>query len=78
MAGIETALADFEGIKTFPPRIILLGGGANLPELKEGLTAYPLMRALPFASPPTVEVRTEIGSQNMKLIAEDILKGNNA
>jgi len=78
LAGVEQALLDFEGIKTFPPRIVLIGGGANLPELKEGLAAYPLMRALPFASPPTVEVRTEVGPQNMKLIAEDILKGNNA
>ncbi len=78
LAGVEAALSDFEGIKTFPRRIVLIGGGANLPELKEGLTTYPLMRTLPFASPPTVEVRTDVGPQNMILIAEDIFKGNNA
>jgi len=78
LAGVEAALSDFEGIKTFPQRIVLMGGGANLPGLKEGLTAYPLMRGLPFASPPTVEVRADIGPQNMKLIAEDILGGSNA
>ncbi len=73
LAGVEAALADFEGIRTFPNRIILTGGGANLEELKEGLATYPLMRVLPFASPPTVEVRTDVGPQNMKLIAKDIL-----
>ena len=78
LAGVEAALSDFEGIKTFPNKIVLIGGGANLPELKEGLSTYPFLRALPFASPPTVEVRTEVGPQNMKLIAEDILGGNNA
>ncbi len=87
LAGVETALADFDGIKTFPPRIILVGGGARLEELKEGLSAYPLMRTLPFAAPPVVEVRTDVGPPNMRLIAEDILSegpraesrgGNNA
>ncbi len=78
LTGIETALSDFEGIRTFPNRIILTGGGAHLEELKEGLATYPLMRVLPFASPPTVEVRTDVGPQNMKLIAKDILGENNA
>ena len=78
LAGVETALSDFEGIKTFPQRIILIGKGAGLEELKEGLNTYPLIRTLPFASPPIVEVRTEVGPKEMKLIAEDILKGNNA
>lgn len=75
LSGIETALSGFEGIKTFPHRIILTGGGANLEELKEGLSTYPLMRVLPFASPPAIEVRTDIGPQNMKLIAREILSG---
>jgi len=75
LTGVEAALADFEGVKTFPSRIILTGGGAHLEELKEGLANYPLMRALPFASPPVVDVRTDVGPQNMKLVAEDILSG---
>ena len=78
LAGVEHALADFEGVKTFPRRIILTGGGAHLEELKEGLANYPLMRALPFASPPVVEVRTDIGPQDMRLIAKDIRGESNA
>jgi len=78
LAGVEAALSDFEGIKTFPRRIVLIGGGANLPELKEGLSTYPLMRSLPFASPPTVEVRTDIGPQNMDIIAREILGESDA
>lgn len=78
LSGVEAALQDFEGIKTFPNRIILTGGGAHLEELKEGLSNYPLTRALPFASPPLVEVRTDVGPQNMKLVARDILGEDNA
>lgn len=78
LAGVETALSDFEGVKTFPNRIILTGGGANLEEVKEGLSTYPLMRVLPFTSPPAIEVRTDVGPQNMKLIAQEILGEGNA
>jgi len=74
-SGVESALSDFEGIKTFPRRLILTGGGAHLEELKEGLATYPLMRTLPFTSPPLVEVRTDVGPWNMKLVARDILSG---
>lgn len=72
LAGVETALSDFEGIKTFPNRIILTGDGARLEDVREKLSTYPLTRTLPFASPPVVEVRTDIGPKDMKLIAEDI------
>jgi len=78
LSGIETALADFEGVKSFPNRIILTGGGAQIEGLKEGLLDYPLTRALPFSSQPIVEVRTDVGPQNMKLVAEEIAGGNNA
>lgn len=78
LIGVETALQNFEGVKTFPNRIILTGGGARLDDLKEGLAAYPLMRSLPFASPPLVEVRTDVGPQNMKLVAREILGGSDA
>ncbi len=75
LAGIEATLTDFEGIKTFPNKIILTGGGARLEDVREGLSTYPLTRTLAFASPPVVEVRADIGPQDMKLIAKDIIKG---
>ncbi len=77
LSGIETALQNFEGIKTFPPRIILTGNGARLEQLKGHLSDYPLMKTLPFTSPPTVEVRTDIGPQDMKLVGEEIWRESN-
>jgi Tfp pilus assembly PilM family ATPase len=73
LSGVETALQNFEGIKTFPRRIILTGGGARLEQLKEHLSDYPLMKTLPFASPPAIEVRTDVGPGDMELIAKDII-----
>jgi len=78
LSGIEAALLDFEGVKTFPSRLVLLGGGANLPDLKEGLSTYPLRRTLPFTSSPTIEVRTDVGPQNMRSIGEEIVEETNA
>jgi len=77
LSGVETALQNFEGIKTFPPRIILTGNGARLEQLKEHLSDYPLMKTLPFTSPPTVEVRTDIGPQDMRLVGEEIWRESN-
>jgi len=77
LMGVETALLDFEGVKTFPQRIILTGEGAHLEDLKNGLSNYPLMRELPFGSPPLIEVRTDVGPQNTKLVASDILGEGN-
>jgi len=73
LAGVEAALADFEGIKTFPNKIILIGYDA-----REPLSTYPLTRALPFASPPVVEINTDIGLKDMRLIAKDIRGGSDA
>jgi cell division ATPase FtsA len=78
LSGVETALSDFEGVKSFPNRIILGGGGAQIEGLKEGLLDYPLMRTLPFVSQPVVEVRTDVGPQSMKLVGQEIVGGNDA
>jgi cell division protein FtsA len=78
LSGVEIALADFEGVKTFPNRIIVTGGGAQIEGLKEGLLDYPLTRALPFVSQPVVEVRTDVGPQSMKLVGQEILGDSNA
>ena len=78
LVGVEATLADFEGIKTFPNKIILTGGGARLEDVREGLSTYPLTRTLAFASPPAVEIRADIGPQDMRLIAKDIKGESNA
>lgn len=72
LSGVETALSDFEGVKAFPEKIVLTGGGAKLPDLKEGLSSYPLRRALPFASTPVVEVVT-FDAEPFSLLAKEIL-----
>jgi cell division ATPase FtsA len=78
LSGVETALADFEGVRSFPNRLILVGDGAQIEGLKEGLLDYPLMRTLPFVSQPVVEVRSDVGPQNMKLVGQEIVGGSNA
>ena len=78
LGGVEAALADFEGIKTFPNKIIIIGGGARLENIREKLSTYPLTRALPFASTPVVEINTDIGPEDMRLIAKDIRGESNA
>lgn len=77
-SGVELALSDFEGIKTLPERIILIGGGAKLKELRQSLSTYPLGRTLPFASPPSIEVRTDADPESIRLIAKDILEQEHA
>lgn len=77
LSGVETALSDFEGVKAFPEKIILTGGGARLPDLKESLSAYPLRKTLPFAATPVVEVVT-FDAAPFKLLAKEILGGGGA
>ena len=58
LEGIETLFSDFSGVKTFAPHIYLFGEGTHLPEIEETLTKSPWTKAIPFKSPPTVEILT--------------------
>lgn len=54
LAGLETALSDFSGVKTFPDRLILTGGGSTLPELPSRLEAFPWTSSFPFKERPKI------------------------
>lgn len=77
LSGVETALSDFEGVKTFPEKIILTGGGAKLPDLEESLSSYPLRKTLPFAAIPVVKTVT-FAAEPFYLLAKEVSGGSGA
>lgn len=54
LAGFETALSDFSGVKTFPDQFVVAGGGSILPELSGRLAAFPWTSLLPFKNCPKI------------------------
>lgn len=56
LSGLQLSLGEFTGIKTFPTKIILGGGGSALPEIKEVLIANPWTQRFPFAHFPKINV----------------------
>jgi len=55
-SSIEVALSDFEGIKSFPSKIYLTGGGSALPKIKKILQERRWGKNLPFKSVPTCDM----------------------
>jgi hypothetical protein len=55
MNGLEAALAGMAGPDSLPSRMLLAGGGSQLPELKTALGRPAWARRLPFGRPPEVE-----------------------
>jgi len=56
ISGLQTTLSEFEGVKTFPSRFLLAGGGATLLDLQERVSQHLWGRYLPFRSEPRPEV----------------------
>ena len=54
LSGVALTLEDFENIDVFPSKILLSGGGANLPEVKEALETREWSKALGFTKKPQV------------------------
>jgi hypothetical protein len=52
--GLELALAGMAGHEALPSRILLAGGGSQLPELAAALGRPAWARRLPFVRPPEV------------------------
>lgn len=53
ISGIGVLFSDFEGVKTFPSQILLVGGGSSLKDLVEAMHKEPWTRNIPFKEPPT-------------------------
>jgi len=51
-AGIEELFKNFSGVKTFAPDFYLVGGGSDLPDVKEQLFEEPWTKSIPFKSSP--------------------------
>jgi len=51
-AGVEELFKNFSGVKTFAPDFYLVGGGSDLPDVKEQLFEEPWTKSIPFKSSP--------------------------
>jgi len=65
LSGIVLTLQEFEDIDVFPSKILLSGGGAHLPEIKEALESREWAKSLPFAKKPQVSFIHPKSVQNL-------------
>lgn len=54
LSGVLLTLEDFDQIETLPSKILLSGGAAHLPEIKESLEGREWVKKLPFARKPQI------------------------
>ncbi|MBI2589704.1 pilus assembly protein PilM [Candidatus Berkelbacteria bacterium] len=54
LSGIELTLSEFTNVDLLPSRILLCGGGSNLPEISEALKEATWGKHLPFARKPLI------------------------
>ena len=52
LAGVEELFKNFSGVKAFAPEFYLVGGGSDLPDIKEQLFEEPWTKSIPFKSNP--------------------------
>ena len=55
ISGVELLFSDFDGVKTFPSKIYLIGGGSSLGDVLTLLEKEPWTRNIPFKEPPVFE-----------------------
>lgn len=55
ISGVELSLSEFSNIDLLPSRILLCGGGSNLPDIKRVLEGTRWTKDLPFAKTPKVK-----------------------
>ncbi len=54
LSGVELTLEEFSNVDLLPSRILLCGGGSNLPEIVEALKTDDWQSNLPFARKPAI------------------------
>lgn len=67
ISGIELVMSDFEGVKTFPSRIVLTGGGIGLRDIPETLETTSWARNVAFRNPPVFE---KVNLTDLKIIKD--------
>jgi len=55
-SGVELTLGEFSNVDLLPPRVLLSGGGAALPEIAEILGKPEWIRRLPFSRQPKIKL----------------------
>ena len=55
LSGIALTLEEFDNIDVLPSKILISGGGAHLPEIKEALESREWSKYLPFAKKPQIK-----------------------
>jgi cell division protein FtsA len=54
LSGVVLTLEEFDNIDVFPSKILLSGGGSNLPEIREALESREWVKSLPFIKKPQI------------------------
>ena len=54
LSGVALTLSEFENVDILPSKILLCGGGSQLPEIKEVLESREWTQQLPFARKPQI------------------------
>ncbi|MFA6992532.1 MAG: cell division FtsA domain-containing protein [Candidatus Gracilibacteria bacterium] len=54
LSGIVLTLEDFDNVDVLPSKILLSGGGSNLPEIREALESREWVKSLPFIKKPQI------------------------
>ncbi|HBG81280.1 TPA: hypothetical protein DDW69_00380 [candidate division CPR2 bacterium] len=78
LSGVELSLGEFDKIDMLPSRILLCGGGSELPEIKEVLEKGDWWKNLPFAKKPKIkfmepeDVANMLDNTNMMKSVQDI------
>jgi cell division protein FtsA len=54
LSGVALTLSEFETVDVLPSKILLCGGGAHLPEIKEVLDSREWTQKLPFSHKPQI------------------------
>lgn len=66
LSGIELTLSEFTNVDLLPSRIMLCGGGSNLPDIAAALKGTGWGKRLPFARRPTVHFMKPSEVQTVK------------
>lgn len=78
LSGVQLTLEEFDDLDLLPSRILLCGGGSNLPDITRTLTDEKWYKGLPFAKKPTVgflkpkDVASVIDDTNELVNIEDV------
>lgn len=54
ISGVELTLGEFKNVDLLPSRILLCGGGSELPQIRESLLAKKWAKEIPFSRKPSV------------------------